>query len=398
VINLSNTPEVNLMQAVKIETEEEVFAGTSIRVKNIFHLPEDIKIFWAGSRIYAKRPCGRDIVISKVDIFCEGQLEKGEYIREKSIPISPRIPPTIKERNLTYHVRSEISMVKPGTRAGEEFFFSENPVILKSAPLKVGESNPVEVSITGIKIKMEKDQFFTGETIKIDYELEKIKDLEVDLIKDANVTCNCPDYAATCIHIKPKPPSVEYSIKASNLTKGTLQLTLPTFVEPSHRYIWEPPEKTRWKETFGDYVNWLLNVIGTRISGEVVKFQIPITILAKPIPKEANLFSSEQIKAPILKRIIVPDSFQIITQVIENKRIIVTLNNKSKEILKGVTIKIIPIESEFFELPPNLTGISEWSPNTEIKAYHNNIGKSIKTLQIAIEDNNGNSINKRLNL
>jgi hypothetical protein len=142
----------------------------------------------------------------------------------------------------------------------------------------------------------------------------------------------------------------------------------------------------------------LLNVIGTRISGEVVKFQIPITILAKPIPKEANLFSSEQIKAPILKRIIVPDSFQIITQEIENKRIIVTLNNKSKEILKGITIKIIPIESEFFELPPNLTGISEWSPNTEIKAYHNNIGKSIKTLQIAIEDNNGNSINKRLNL
>ncbi|HUX98447.1 MAG TPA: hypothetical protein VMV49_02720 [Candidatus Deferrimicrobium sp.] len=386
------------MQAVKIETEEEITVGTSTRVKNIFNLPEDFKIFWAGSRIYAKRPCGRDIVVSKVDIFCEGQLQKGEYIREKGIPISSRVPPTVKERNLTYRVRSEISMIKPGTRAGEEFFFSENPIVLKSTPMKISESNPVEVSLTGIKIKMEKDQFIAGETIKIDYELEKVKDLEVDLVKDANVTCNCPDYAPTCIHIKPKPPSVEHSVKASNLTKGTLQLILPTYIEQSHRYIWEPPEKTRWKETYGDYVNWVLNVIGTRTSGEVVKFQIPISILGKPLPEEAKFFSSEQVKAPLLKKIIVPDAFQITNQTLENKRIIITLSNNSKEILKGVTVKIIPIESEFFELPPNLTGINEWVSNTEIQAYHNNIGKNIKTLQITIEDNSGNSINKRLNL
>ena len=49
------------MQAVKLETEAEAFIGTSATVQTIFNLPDSVKIFWAGSRIYAKRPCGRDI-------------------------------------------------------------------------------------------------------------------------------------------------------------------------------------------------------------------------------------------------------------------------------------------------------------------------------------------------
>ncbi|MFX1293642.1 MAG: hypothetical protein ACFFD2_02105 [Promethearchaeota archaeon] len=386
------------MQAVKLTIEPETFVGTSTVVKNTFTLPEDAKIFWAGSRIYAKRPCGRDIIISKVDIFCEGQLEKGEYIREKSLPVSNRVPPTVKERNLTYRVKSEISMVKPRTHAEEEFFFAEAPIILKSGLVKFGEPHPVEVSITGAKIHLTKDQFQPGEIIKINYELETFKDLKVDLIKDANISCYCPDYAPKCIHIKLNPPSVEKTVKASNLTAGTLQIPLPSFIELSHHYVWEPPEKTRWKETYGDNVNWLLEVNGTRTSGETVKFQIPITIIGNLTLDDSELFISKQSKEPMLQKIIMPKSIKIINQDINGKKLSIIFKNTSKEVLKGVTVKIIPIESEFFELPPKLTGINEWKPGTEIQAYHNQIGENIKNFQILIEDNNGNSINKRLNL
>ena len=386
------------MQAVKITTEKETFVGTPTIVKNIFNLPEDTDIFWAGTRIYAKRLCGKDIVISKVDVFCEGQLEKGEYIREKTIPISNRVPPTVKERNLAYHIRSEISMVKPGTRAEEEFFFAEAPIYIKAGPIKFAEPNPVEVSLTGIKIRMDKDQFQPGETIKIEYQLGKFKDFEVDLLKDANVTCHCPDYAPTCIHIKPKPPAVEKSVKAKNLTSGTIQIPLPFSIEETHRYVWEPPERTRWKDTYGDYVNWVLEAIGTRISGEAVKFQIPITIIRKQTAEDSELFSTKQTKGPTLKKILLPDSIQIVNQDLTEKRIALSIKNNSKETLQGVTFKVIPIESEFFEMPPFLTGVNEWKPGTEIQAYHKSVGKNIKNFQVLIEDNKGNSINKRLNL
>ena len=386
------------MQAVKLITEPQALVGTSIVVKTTFNLPENTKIYWAGNRIYAKRLCGRDIVLSKVDIFCEGQLEKGEYIREKSLPLSTRVPPTVKERNLNYVIRSEISMIKPGTHSEEEYFFAENPIILKAGPKRTEEPQPVDVSMTGIKIHMDTDHFHPGETIRMDYKLEKFKDLEVDLVKNANITCNCPDYAPTCIHIKPKPPSVETSVKAKNLTSGSLQLILPSYIETTHRYVWEPPEKMRWKETYGDYVNWLLEVIGTHSSGEIVKFQIPINIIGKKTPENDELFSIKQVEAPLRKKILVPDSFQIDTYTLDEKQLILSIKNNSKEILRGVTVKIIPIESEFFELPPRLTGVNKWNPNTGIKAYHNNIGKNIKNIQILIEDNQGIAINKRLNL
>ncbi|MHA1264735.1 MAG: hypothetical protein ACTSRS_05795 [Candidatus Helarchaeota archaeon] len=383
------------MQAVKLSTEPEAFVGTSTLVKTIFNLPEDTRIYWAGTRIYAKRLCGRDIVISKADIFCEGQLEKGEYIREKTIPISNRVPPSVKERNLNYRIRSEISMIKPETKAEEEFFFSENPIVLKSGPTKPSESNPVNVSLKGIRIHMDKDNFTPGETINIQYELERFKDFEVDLIKDANITCNCPDYAQTCIHIKPHPPVVEQFVKASNLTRGTLQIVLPSFIELSHRYVWEPPVKTRWKETFGDYVNWSLEAIGTRTSGETVKFQIPIYIFPKQTQADLDLFSAKSTTRPPFQKILVPESIEIINSQRDRNSLTLALKNNSKEILKGVTVTITPIESEFFELPPNLTGINRWTPNTEIQAFHRNVAENIKTFQIHIEDNAGNIINKR---
>jgi len=386
------------MQAVNISTESDAFIGTSTVVKNTFNLPEDTTIFWAGSRIYAKRPCNRDIIVSKIDIFCEGTLEKGEYIREKSIPLSSRIPPSTEERNIAYRIRTEISMVKPGTRAEEEYFFAEKPIILKARPPKTGKFNPVEVSIKGIKIHMDKDHFQPGETINIDYELESFKDLQVELIKNANLSCRCPDYAPSCIHIKPIPPSVEKTVKASNLTTGTLQIPLPPSIELSHRYIWEPPEKTHWKETYGDHVNWVLKITGINTSGEIVEFQIPIIIYRKQTPEESELFTSKQAPRPILQKILVPDLIQIVSHNKNNKRLSVSFKNNSKEILTGVTVKIIPIESEFFELPPFLTGLNKWEPGTEIKAFHNNVGTNIKNFQILIEDNHGNSISKRLKI
>lgn len=383
------------MQAVELETEEEAFIGTSAIVQSTFHLSEDTKIYWAGSRISAKRPCGRVIVISRADIFCEGQLEKGSYIREKTLPISNRVPPTVKERNLTYHIQSEINMIKPEKGSEEQYFFAEAPILLKAMPTKPGEGAPLAVSLKGIKIDMEKDHFQPGETIKLDYNLEKFKDLEVDLIKDANISCYCPNFAPTCIHIKPKPPSIEDSVKASNLTSGSLQLMLPSFIELSHRYIWEPPEKTRWKETYGDYVSWMLEIIGTRASNEIVKFQIPIYIEAEYNPEDSALFSSKQAKPPALQNILVPDLIQTPTYDLDGNKLAITLRNDSKSILQGITIKIVPIESDFFELPPYLTGINEWEPSTEIQAFHRNIKENIKTFNLVIEDNRGNLINKR---
>jgi hypothetical protein len=386
------------MQAVRLESEAEAFIGTSAIVQTTFNLPENVKIFWAGSRIYAKRPCGRDIIISKADIFCEGQLEKGLYVREKTLPISSRVPPTVKERNLAYHIRSEINMIKPGTKSEEEFFFSDNPILLKTLPVPVGEAAPVSVSLKGIKINMVKDHFQPGEPIVLDYELEKFRDLEVDLVKDANINCYCPDYAPTCIHIKPAPPSIEKSTNANTLTAGTIQLALPSFIELSHRFVWEPPEKTRWKETYGDYVNWALEIIGTRISNEIVKFQIPIYIEAKPTVQDSTLFFSKQTKPPALKNILIPDMIQALKPSLDGNRLTINLKNDSKDTLQGVTIKLIPIESDFFELPPYLTGINEWKPATVIQAFHHNLGKNVKTVQLLIEDNRGNALNKRLSL
>ena len=73
------------MQAVKITTESETFVGTPTIVRNIFSLPEDTKIFWAGSRIYAKRLCGKDIGgIYKRENY-PNQQSRSSYCKRKKL-------------------------------------------------------------------------------------------------------------------------------------------------------------------------------------------------------------------------------------------------------------------------------------------------------------------------
>ena len=380
--------------SIELRAKDSAAAGSSIRTVTKFDLAEDTKVWWGGVTLLTNLPCGNELPLSTSEIFCEGFLESGTYIRERELPVSRRAVPTLIRKNVHYVVRATLSVGKP-EKYGEEFkIVAENPVKIRSE--QKFEPNPVSLSIKGMSFNIEKDAVLPGEVIKLNYETEGLKLLTVNLVHDSNVTCSCPKYAKVCVHIKKNPPEVLTTVEEKNPTHGYLSIRVPQYAEHSYNYLWEPTERTYWSQTFGAYSYWYLDIVCTKITGESIKFQIPINIILPPIGDE-GLFEESK-STDILKGKILPQSLEVSAEKREADKLRVHVTNNTKQSFKGVTIKVVGIKEELFETAPYMLGVRELPVGKEVELDYELRDRSVQSFQLAFEDNEGNIINKRINI
>ena len=108
--------------------------------------------------------------LAKEEVFSNGVFESGEYIRDKAILIKNNVVPTIKKRNLEYHVQLLLRKKNPINPDDDLIIKRTNEIEIqpKSANISI-ESNPVSFSISGLNVELTKDVFRPGETIKVNY-------------------------------------------------------------------------------------------------------------------------------------------------------------------------------------------------------------------------------------
>nr|MDO8079607.1 hypothetical protein [Candidatus Freyarchaeota archaeon] len=380
--------------SIELRAKDAAAAGSSVRTLTKFDLANDTKVWWGGVTLLTNLPCGNELPLSTGEIFCEGSLENGTYIRERELSVSRRAVPTLIRKNIHYLIRATVSVGKPD-KHGEEFkISSERPIKIRLE--QNFEPNPVSLTIKGMSFSVEKDTVQPGEIIKLNYKTEGLKLLTVNLVNDSNINCSCPKYAKVCVHIKKNPPEILTTVEEKNPTQGYLSIRIPQYAEHSYNYFWEPTERTQWSQTLGVYSYWYLDIICTKVTGESIKFQIPINIVLPPLGEE-GLFEESKARS-ILKGNVLPQSLEVSVKQKEKDQLSMLITNNTKQKLKGVTIKVVGIKEELFEIAPHMLGIKELPIGKEVELNYEFHEKNVQSFQLSFEDNEGNTVNKRIKM
>ncbi len=379
-----------------------VFIGDRLSVKTQFKFEEDTRILWSGIRLITNPPCLKEVQVSKEEIFSKGYFEAGEYIREKSILIKSNVVPTIKNRDLNYLLKLILRQPNPVNP-------EDDLVINKSQDIEIKAKNsvyqtkipkPISFSISGLNIMLSKDLYKPGETIKINFSSDELRELDVRLLQNANVVCYCEAYGQTCSKVEELPPAIAGDARTKNFQKDFLLLKVPEFSEPSYNFVYSPSEKEQFGFKYGAYTQWSLKFIGKKkpeFGSEPIKFEVPITIASAPFSEKkvaVDLFAGEGSDASTLFNGI-SSKFQKVYKVISIDSDIdkyrLNIKNISKKDLKGVTIKILGLQEGLFETSPSLTGFNTWEIDEEKEIIYE-IKQDISALITILEDNTQQNI------
>jgi len=379
-----------------------VYLGDKLTVRTTFNFNEDSSILWSGIRLLTHPPCLKELQITKEDIFSKGKFEKGEYIREKSFLIKNNVIPTIKNRNLEYEIKLILRQPHPNNPDDDLVINKMQKIEIKAkeSNQQAIKTNPLSISISGLNINLSKDVFKPGETIKINFSSEELKQVEIRLLQKANLICYCQAYGQTCSKVEELPPAIAGDSKTSDMNKDFLLLKVPEIAQPSHNYLWEPHEKEFWGMKYGSYVKWSLMFIGKpkpEFGKEPIRFEVPITIIAKPGEEDelgTDLFSKGTTGAPSIFDG-VSSKFQKVYKIIsidsEIEKYNIKIKNISKETLHGVSVNISGLQEGLFETAPTLTGFHRWEAGEEKEIVYNS-KQNITALICVLEDNSQKAI------
>lgn len=394
------------MELVKLELRDlsggSIFIGDKLTIRTKFNFEEDTDILWSGIRLITNPPCSRELQVAKEEIFNKGYFEAGEYIREKSLLIKTNVVPTIKNRNLNYVLKLILRQPNPINPEDDLVINKTHDIEIKAkdSGLQTKAPNPISFSISGLNILLTKDIYKPGETFKISFTSDVLREIEVRLLQNANMVCYCEAYGQNCSKVEELPPAIAGDSKTTNIDKGFLLLKVPEIAEPSHNYLWSPSEKEMFGFRYGAYTKWSLLIIGKKkpeFGQEPIKLEVPITITGGPISEEkagVDLFAGRATEASSLFDGI-SSKFQKVYKVIsidsDIDRYKLRVKNISKENLQGVTVKVLGLQEGLFETAPSLTGFNTWKKDEEKEIVYE-IKQDISALITILEDNSQQSI------
>ena len=381
-----------MAKLVELQSTTVAKLGIPVPVTINFNLDmfeNDVKVLWAGIRLYLNRPCKKNILVSKTEIFSNGTFENGKYIRSKNVQMSRRMIPTIDQSDIVYNVHGNLTFL---SERGEEDNFADEKLVILPTFREWKKINPIKMELQGITMNIMKDTFKEEDEIAIDYTLDNFKNLQINFIQFSKVNCRCEE-AETCVHIKPEVVDKKVTISSNEiknpLSTGKMTLKLPKGIAPTQDWAWDDVAKSKLLHVLKYTNNYYLEVNATNHNDEVIKFQTPITIIKEQ--EEMDLFTPGE---GIVKKILTPETISIEKKV-EAEKTVFTIKNLTKKTMEGVTAKLTGIKEMFFELPPIMVGKKSWNPNEELKISSNETSSNIE-YQVLIEDNSGIEITKKV--
>ena len=374
-----------------------VYLGDKLNIRTTFSFDEDSSILWSGIRLLTHPPCLKELQITKEEIFSKGFFEKGEYIRDRALLIKKNVIPTIINRNLQYEIKLILRQPHPNNPDDDLVINKMHKIEIKAKDTRdqIVKPNPLSLSISGLNVNLSKDVYRPGETLKINFASDELKQIEIRLLQKANLVCYCDAYGQTCSKVEELPPAIAGDSKTTDMNKEFLLLKIPEIAQPSHNYLWEPQEKEFWGMKYGSYVKWSLLIIGKpkpEFGKDIIKFEVPITIVAKSASGNetgTDLFSKGVAVTPSIFNGVsskFQKVFKITTIDSDIERYNIGIKNISKEPLKGVSVKISGLQEGLFETDPTLTGFSSWEPNEEKEIVYKS-KQNISALICILEDN-----------
>jgi hypothetical protein len=380
---------------INIEADNKVRAGFPANVQVQAELPEVQKVFWGGVKLVTRRPCKNPLVIASKEVFGKGNYERGTYTRQLQISIAQKILPSVELRNILYALDASLRVEKTPNSDEELEIVTSRQIYIDSPMDKLATPtpNPVNFSLGGLTITLNKDVYAPGEAVKVGYQQKGFRQISVKLMQLANVVCSCPQFGHVCTYLEKLPAVVTNANKKDlNSPDGFILLKIPKISEPSHNYQWKPSEETFWGHQFGDMNEWFIDISGKYENPTLkpIKFQVPIMISAD-ITQVANqeLFGPGKGTADLKPKTRPRTAFEISEPVLDeaNRTFELKITNKvpSKN-LEGVTVKVTGVQEGLFETPSYTQGFASWAPD-EVKTIKYRTQPNISNIVLIIEDN-----------
>ena len=385
---------------VKLELTDlnkgSVYIGEKLHVYAKFTFEEDTELLSTEIRLITNPPCEKELQVVNEEIFSKGRFEAGNYIREKSLLINSNVVPTIRNRDLIYNLK--LILRKPNPIDPEDDLVINKThdieIIARNSGLHAKKPNPISFSLSGLNILVTKDIFKPGETFKLSFTSEELKQIEVRLLQHSNLVCYCDAYGKDCRRVEKLPPAIAGDAKTMDIDKGYLLLKVPEIAEPSNNYFCSPSENEQFNFRYGAYTKWSLKIIGKKkpeYGLESIKFDLPITITAGRISntkKGLDLFANGSAGATSLFDGIskFQKTYKIISIDSDMEMYSLKIKNISNHDLEGVTIKVTGLQEGIFETAPNLTGFSFWKKNEEKEVVYET-KQNVTALISILEDN-----------
>ncbi|MFX0139690.1 MAG: hypothetical protein ACFFDN_38980, partial [Candidatus Hodarchaeota archaeon] len=269
----------------------------------------------------------------------------------------------------------------------------------RGSGLQAKTPKPISFSISGLNVLLTKDVFKPGETIKISYASDELKQIEIRLLQNSNLVCYCEAYGQNCRKVEELPPAIAGDSKTTNFDKDFLLLKVPEIAEPSHNYMWSPSEKEQFGFRYGAYTKWSLLVIGKKkpeYGLEPIKLEIPITITEGPISEKKvgfDLFSEgTAVASSVFDGISkFQKTYKVVSIDSDIDKYILRIKNISKKDLEGVSVKVSGLQEGLFETAPSLTGFNTWKKDEEKEIVYD-LKQNITALVSILEDNSQQTI------
>lgn len=390
---------------VKLELTDlnkgSAYIGDKLNVYAKFTFEEDTDLLWTEIKLITNPPCEKELQIVKEEIFSKGRFEAGNYIREKSLLIKNSIVPTIRNRDLIYILKLILSQPNPIDPENDLVINKTHDIeiVARNSGQLVKKPNPISFSISGLNILLTKDIFKPGETIKISFTSEELRQIEIRLLQNSNLVCYCDAYGKDCRKVEELPPAIAGDARTTDIEKGYLLLKVPEIAEPSHNYLWSPSEKEHFGFRYGAYTKWSLLIIGKKkpeYGLESVKFELPITITAGRISEAkvgVDLFAEGAAVATSLFDGIAKfqKTYKVTSIDSDMDSYRLKIKNISNKNLEGVTIKVSGLQEGIFETAPNLTGFDLWRKDEEKEIVYET-KQNVTALISILEDNSQKSI------
>ncbi|OLS15116.1 MAG: hypothetical protein RBG13Loki_1251 [Promethearchaeota archaeon CR_4] len=383
------------LMKINIEADSKVRAGFPANVQMQIELPEPKKVFWGGVKLITKRPCKNPLVIASKDVFSQGFFDSGTYNRQLQISIAQKILPSVELRNIVYTIDGCLRVEK-APKSDEELEIVSSRSIIIDSPLDkttAPSPNPVNFSLGGLTITLNKDVYAPGEAIKVSYQQKGFRQISVKLMQLANVVCSCPQFGHVCTYLEKSPAVVTNANKKDlNSSDGFILLKIPKISEPSHKYQWKPSEETFWGHQFGDVNEWFIDITGKYDNPTVksIKFQVPITILPNGTTSgDHELFAPGKSNVDFKPKSRPKNVFEVTTPRLDsqNRTFEIKITNRlPSKTLTGVTIKATGVQEGLFETPSYMQGIATWASG-EIKTILYRTQPNVTNIVLVIEDN-----------
>jgi hypothetical protein len=349
------------------------------------------RVQWAEVKLVVRRPCAKPFVLSRREFVNNGFFERGLYRRFGLLAANRFLVPSIHHHINDFYINASMNFIQ-GAPPHQPITIDQNiplKVYYNMKDVRLPDSRPVSLSVSGMVIQLERDLFYPGQDLKGVLSCPGLGLITVQLIKSSIIKCQCPDYGKDCAFVKKEPSFVlvEQKFKCKK-APVEFSLQVPPDAEMSRSYCFSGTCGGKSNDLYGEEVKYFLKILGKRAGIRYPPINVKVSLSIAPKIKTETEEITEELNEPRLPedypKIFPKGAFEVLVPTWDDttEQYKIEVTNRSKDTFTGVSLQFFEDEQPRAQ---KTYGFAKWAPGEIKEVEFREIRES--KVKLVIEDN-----------